>query len=34
MAPIDGVVLLQGDITDAATVQAVLGEFRQGEELC
>jgi len=32
MAPIEGVVQLQGDITDAATVQAVLGEFRQGDE--
>ena len=33
MAPIEGVVQLQGDITDAATVRAVLSEFRQGDKL-
>eukprot|EP00965_Chrysotila_dentata_P114937 3798937-Pleurochrysis_carterae.AAC.3 len=31
MAPIEGVVLVQGDITSPATVARVLGEFRQGD---
>jgi len=31
MAPIEGVVLLQGDITSAETVQRVLSEFREGD---
>ena len=31
MAPIEGVVLVQGDITSSQTVNQVLGEFRDGD---
>ena len=31
MAPIEGVALIQGDITSAETAQRVLAEFREGD---